>query len=151
MAKSVVEWLRKMKVEVAEEADEGGDNSSPTPRGRPSRVSLPLHDGAHLDRAAETSCGDLRIKLDSGIKVVSFVEIEVAVQGFLGVDEGPVGRDRLAVLDSDCRGRLRWLQAVPRCHARSRIDGLVGVVDRLLFIFRESCSRLWIKGRGVVP
>jgi hypothetical protein len=29
MAKSVVEWLRKMKVEVAEEADEGGDNSSP--------------------------------------------------------------------------------------------------------------------------
>jgi len=29
MAKSVVECLRKMKVEVAEEADEGGDNSSP--------------------------------------------------------------------------------------------------------------------------
>ena len=48
------------EVEVAEEADQGSRGRGPTRRGRPARGSLPLHDRAHLDRAAHAGRRDPR-------------------------------------------------------------------------------------------
>src|SRR6266487_2134337 len=70
----------------------------PISRGRPARGSLPLHEWAHLDRAAHARRRDPRGQFDRAVEVVGLEE-EVAAERLLGGDERAIGGQRLAVLN----------------------------------------------------
>ena len=63
------------EVEIAEEADQGSEDASPTARGRPARGSLPLLDRTHLDGAAHARGRDARGQRERGVEVVG-LEVE---------------------------------------------------------------------------
>ena len=106
------------EVEVAEEADQGGDHAAPLVAERL------LEDGYHsmIGRTSmappSRAAGILAANSMRGVQVVGLVD-QVAVEGFLGLDEGPVGRDRLAVLHSDGGRRLGRLEALAGRDARA--------------------------------
>ena len=90
------------EVEVAEEADQRGEHAAPLVAEDLLERSLPLHDRAHLDRAAHARGRDPRRQLDGRVEVVG-LEDQVAAERLLGLDERAVGGQRLAVLR-----RARW-------------------------------------------
>ena len=79
------------EVEVAEEADQSGEHTAPLVAEGLLEDRSPLHDRAHLDRAAEPGGRDLRGEIDGRVEVVGLVD-QVAVERLLGVDERSVGR-----------------------------------------------------------
>ena len=84
------------EVEVAEEADQGGEDAAPL-LAEDLLESAPLTTGRTSIAAAHAGGRDLRRQLDRGVEVVGLEE-EVAAKRLLGLDEGPVGGQRLAVL-----------------------------------------------------
>ena len=74
----------------------GWRGRGPTRRGRPVRAALPLHQRAHLDRAAHPRgwypCRDLERCVE-----ISHIDEDEAADMLLRIDEGTVGEQRLAV------------------------------------------------------
>ena len=93
------------EVEVAEEADQGSEDAAPLLAEDLLEDGLPLHDRAHLDRAAHPRRRDPGGQLDRGVEVVGLEE-QVAADRLLDLDERAVGRQRPAVLHPDGRRRL---------------------------------------------
>ena len=82
------------EVEVAEEADQGGEDAAPLVAEDLLEQRLPLHQRPHLDRAAHPRRRDPRGDLDRRVEVVG-LDQEEAAQVLLRVDERAVGEQRL--------------------------------------------------------
>ena len=106
------------EVEVAEEADQVGEDAAPLVTEDLLEQRLPLHQRPHLDRAAHPRGRDPRGELERRIEVVR-LDHEVAAQVLLRVDERPVREQRLAVLDAHGRRGLDRLQLLAADDARA--------------------------------
>ena len=103
------------ELEVAEEADQRREDASPLV----AEDLLEARSAAHHSWTGRTSTAppqprrrDAGRQLDRGVEVVR-LEHEVAAERLLDRDEGPVGGQRLAVLDANRRGGLRSVEPCP--------------------------------------
>ena len=106
------------EVEVAEDADQGGERPAPTPRGRAAstRAALrrlgpsDLHDRPHLDRAVRAPGMRAAIAIASSRSLR--LDQVVAAELLAGLGERAVGGQRLAVAHPHGGGGGRRLQGV---------------------------------------
>ena len=97
------------EVEVAEEADQAGEDAAPLVAEDLLEQRLPLHQRPHLDRAAHPRGRDPRGDLERRIEIVR-LDHDEAADVLLRVDERTVGEQRLSVLNAHGRRGLDRLQ-----------------------------------------
>jgi hypothetical protein len=78
------------EVEVADVADQAGEDAAPLLPKDPFEDSLALHDRADLDGAAPAHLRNALGKLDCRVEIIGLVD-EVAAERFLHGGERPVG------------------------------------------------------------
>ena len=116
------------EVEVAEDADEGGEDRSRLAAedqldvGLRRRSASHLHDGTDLDGAG-AGAGDLAGQLDGPVEILDVDEV-VAAEDFLRLGERAVGRGDAAVAHPHGGGRVDagWSWSPPTISPDSRID-----------------------------
>ena len=97
------------EIEVAEEADQAGEDAAPLIAEDLLEQRLPLHQGPHLDRAAHPRGRDPCGKLEHRVEIVR-LDHDEAADVLLRVDKRTVREQRLSVLDADGRRSLDRLQ-----------------------------------------
>ena len=101
------------EVEVAEEADQVGEDATPLLAEDLLEQRLPLDQRPHLDGAAHPGRRNPRGDVERHVEVVGLDE-EEAAHVLLRVDERAVGEERLTVLDAHGRGGVDRLQLLDR-------------------------------------
>ena len=138
------------EVEVAEEADQGGEDAAPLLAEDLLERRYHSTDRTDLDRAAHAGRGDARGHLDRRVEVVG-LEDEAAAEGLLDLDERAVGGQRLAVLDPHGGRVLGQAHRHAGGDAGRLVDRLVVGVDLLLLLLGQARPRLGRSGAGSCP
>jgi hypothetical protein len=137
------------EIEVAEEADQVGEDAAPLVAEDLLEQRLPLHQGPHLDRAAHPRGRDPCGEFEHRVEIVRFDHDEAA-HVLLRVDKRTVREQRLSVLHADGRRSLDRLELFAGEDPGELPEREVLVHDRLLLVSRELLERLHRAARVVL-